>query len=423
METLRTNLKPYTPNTTSYMNSITRKSLAIALLWTALALPTHAALLQFTASIDAAQETTGSDSTATGTAVLIYDTADNTFDLTVTINDFSNTLIASHVHEGAPGVAGGVVTGLGDESLYTRDGNTLTGTFLNLTYGGDPATLLAGGAYLNYHTAAWAGGEIRGQLIPDPIKLTALIDASQETGTVTSDAYGAAQATYDPVTNEIDLLVFVYNFTNTLTNSHFHEAAVGVSGGVVTGLGAAAVYQQFGNTYTQQFDNLTYGGDPLALVSGGAYLNFHSDVYAPGEIRGQLWVSDGTSSSELKAVSSRGQVNTGEGVLITGFIITGTEPLRLAVTARGPVLTPFGVVDALADPVLAINDSNEVVLMANDNSSDGAYPALVTGAGISTTATEAATIMILPPGAYTSVMSGAGTSSGIGLAEAFKVAW
>jgi hypothetical protein len=215
----------------------------------------------------------------------------------------------------------------------------------------------------------------------------------------------------------------VYNFTNTLTNSHFHEAPVGVSGPVVTGLGAAAVYQQFGTTYTQQFLDLPYTGDPVTLVSGGAYLNFHSNVFAPGEIRGQLWVSDGSSSSELTAVSARGGVSPDEGALITGFIISGTEPLRVAVTARGPVLDQFGVVGFLADPFLGVNDANNVVLLSNDSSSAGAYPALVTGAGITTTGTEAAVILILPPGAYTSVMSGAGATSGIGLAEAFKAAW
>lgn len=405
------------------MNPTAHKFLASALLSAAVAFPSQAALLQFSASLDAAQETTGSTSIATGSAVLIYDTTDNTFDLTVSIVDFAATLANSHIHEAPVGVAGPVVVPFGDESLYTRDGNNLTGTFLNLPYTGDPATLLAGGAYLNYHTAAFPGGEIRGQLLPDLIKLTAIMDPSQETGTVTSDAYGAAQVTYDPVANQVDLLVFVYNFTNTLTDSHFHEAPVGVSGGVVTGLGAAAVYQQFGTTYTQQFNGLTYGGDPVALVSGGAYLNFHSNAFPPGEIRGQLWVSDGSSPSELTAVSARGGVTPDDGALITGFIISGTEPLRVVVTARGPVLEPFGVAGFLADPFLGVNDANNVVLLSNDSASDGAYPALVTGAGIATTTAEAAVVMILPPGAYTSVMSGAGATSGIGLAEAFKAAW
>src|SRR5690606_4146268 len=116
----------------------------------------NAGIVRFTATINAEQETTGSDSDATGTAILLYDVTNNTFDLVVTVDGFTNPLTLSHIHEAAPGEAGPPVVDFGaGEDSYTRDGDTLSGTFSGLEYTGDPATLLAGGAYLNYHSDDW----------------------------------------------------------------------------------------------------------------------------------------------------------------------------------------------------------------------------------------------------------------------------
>jgi len=99
---------------------------------------------------------------------MLYDVSANTFDLVVTVNNFPNTLTNSHIHEAAPGVSGGVVSPLGAEPLYTRTGNTLTASFFDVPYGGTKLTLLQNGAYVNFHSAAFPNGEIRGQLIAQP---------------------------------------------------------------------------------------------------------------------------------------------------------------------------------------------------------------------------------------------------------------
>jgi hypothetical protein len=52
----------------------------------------------------------------------------------------ANTLTASHIHEGAVGVAGPVVTNFGPEAVYTRTGNTLRATFRGVTHGGAQRT-------------------------------------------------------------------------------------------------------------------------------------------------------------------------------------------------------------------------------------------------------------------------------------------
>lgn len=406
------------------MKSLPRRLLAALTLGTLLSLATaHAGVIRFNATIDGAQD--GTNSASTGTAVLWYDATANTFDLTVTLLDFPNPLTNSHIHEGAPGVAGPVVVPFGAEADgYVRDGTTLTGTFLDIPYTGDVETLLTGGAYLNYHTAAFAAGEIRGRLLPEPVKLTALMDPSQETQVpaVVSDAYGAVQATYDPMTNMITTLVCLYNFTNTLTNSHIHEAAVGVSGLVTLGFGGAAVYTNSGTTYVQQFGPSDYPGSPVALLSEGAYVNAHSNIYGPGEIRGQLFVLNPSNAGRLVNVSARAHVGTGDDVLISGFFVQGGEPVRVLVTGRGPGLT--GVTGALADPMLAVHDADGNLLFTNDDVAGAPFQALITGfTAVTFQAPEAGVLLVLPPGGFTGIVSGEGDTMGVGLAEAFEVSW
>jgi hypothetical protein len=351
---------------------------------------------------------------------MMYDVSKNTYDLTVTLNGFSDPLTASHIHEQAPGTAGPVVSPLGDETAYTRTGNTLTATFRGLTYGGTPLTLLQNGSYVNFHTATYKNGEIRGQLIAQPVWLTAVATGSGA-GT-TSEAYGAALIAYDPGTNKISTRINLYNFTNALINSHYHEGAPGVNGPVVHPLGSDSVYTRTGNSYGAVFSDQTYGGDPVVLLTGGAYLNFHSDVNKNGEIRGQVTVSSGANAARLVNVSARGSVGTGEQVLITGFVISGTEPVRVLVTAKGGSLGALGVSSPLADPQLSLHDWSGREIVANDNFADGFSSGDIAGTGFAPMdAGEAALLLVLPPGIYTSVVSGAGDTTGVALAEVYEV--
>ena len=379
--------------------------------------------INFTASINAAQENPATGSAATGFADLEYNGEDNTFDLAITLNNFPNTITASHIHEGVAGVNGGAVNSLGDETVYTRSGDTLTLEVNDVPYSGDPAVLLAGGAYLNFHTAEFPSGEIRGQLIGETIKLYALMTPEQETASVTSDAYGAARINYNPSENKMEMLVFIYNFANTLTGSHIHAAAVGQDGGVVNSLGAAADYNNWGGTYSQYWDDVDFNGDPVALLSGGTYINVHSDVNAPGEIRGQIWMMDDEEEgpTRLVNVSSRGNVGLGDNAMITGFVVTGRAPMLVLSTGRGPVLTDFGVAGALADPQNTVF-ANGVALASNDNFGDDPYAQFISQQSFApTVAAEAAVFVLLPPGAYTNVVSGVGDTTGVALAESFEV--
>jgi hypothetical protein len=391
----------------------------------ALAAVTQAQIVTLRATLSAAQEVPATTSPATGTAIMLYDVNANTFDLVVTINNFANTATASHIHEGAIGVAGPVVTGLGGESVYTRSGNTLTTTFRGITHLGDKLKLLQGGAYYNIHSVQFPGGEIRGQLIAQPKRLYANFTSAQEQAafpalTITSNANGGAVMLYDPVANKVSLRLSLYNFPNTLTNSHYHEGAPGVSGAVVTGLGAGTVagYTNGGGGFYNGTFDIPYTGDPIKLLTGGAYLNFHSNVYSGGETRGQVLPSDESPGTRVINLSARGQVGTGNQVLIQGFSVLGPEPLRVLITAKGPSLANFGVTGALSDPTLALYDSaGRQIATNNDVGTVAAGSELASIPGVPSNALESALVVVLPPGNYSVVVGGNNGATGIALVE------
>ena len=84
------------------------------------------------------------------------------------------------------------------------------------------------------------------------------------------------------------------------------------------------------------------------------------------EFRGSGTVSVGPLST-LGNISTRAFVQTGDNVMIGGFIVQGTEPKRVIIRAIGPELTHYGVPNALADPTLELHDGTGALIASNDN--------------------------------------------------------
>jgi len=267
-----------------------RVRILVGIVVAACALPA-AAIAQtviFTAEIDASQEVGVSTSPATGEAVMKYDIETNTFDLDVRLKGFSELVRDSHIHQAVAGVNGPIVVGFGGEAIYERKGDRLRLRIEGREYGGDPAQLLTGGAYLNFHTATFPAGAVRGQLLPHSAEFIAHLTPDQEVADVQSRARGLAHVRYDFLEDTVDAEILIFNFKNTLRDSHIHQAPAGVNGPIVVGFGGATVYRRFGNSYFGCFDDLPFNGSVAELLGGNAYVNVHSDVYPGGEIRGQL---------------------------------------------------------------------------------------------------------------------------------------
>ncbi len=120
----------------------------------------------------------------------------------------------------------------------------------------------------------------------------------------------------------------------------------------------------------------------------------------------------------IQNISTRGRVNVGEGVLIGGTIVLGSNSQDVIVRAIGPSL-PLD--DTLADPVLELYDENGALLRSNDNwRSDQSAEIIATSLPPSDDA-EAAIVATLPPALYTAVVRGAGETAGVALVEIYAL--
>jgi hypothetical protein len=72
------------------------------------------------------------------------------------------------------------------------------------------------------------------------------------------------------------------------------------------------------------------------------------------------------SAAQLRNISGRAGVGTGDNVLITGFTLS-SGPSAIIVRALGPSLSAYGIAAPLMDPVLEVHDSTGAVITTNDN--------------------------------------------------------
>lgn len=139
--------------------------------------------------------------------------------------------------------------------------------------------------------------------------------------------------------------------------------------------------------------------------------------------RGPLLSFETPPRSALINVSTRLQVETGTGVAIAGFVLSGDAPKRCLVRALGPSLAAAGVNGALVDPQLELRDSAGQLVALNDAWGDDAAAAEVRAAGLAPgEAAEGALLRTLAPGAYTAIVRGAEGGTGVALVEVYDLA-
>jgi hypothetical protein len=121
-------------------------------------------------------------------------------------------------------------------------------------------------------------------------------------------------------------------------------------------------------------------------------------------------------------ISTRLRVETGNGVMIGGFIVYGGASKIVAVRGIGPSLNGLGISDALADPTLELRAANGTLLFQNDNwQDDPAQAAQLTSLGLAPqNPNESGLVATLQPGAYTAVLAGKSGGTGVGLVEIYE---
>jgi len=113
-------------------------------------------------------------------------------------------------------------------------------------------------------------------------------------------------------------------------------------------------------------------------------------------------------------------VQTGDNVLIGGFIIGGTVPKQVLIRAIGPSLANFGLSDSLQDPTVSLFHGSTQIA-ANDDwqsaSNFGQIPASLQP----TDPRESAILITLQPDAYTAIVAGKDATTCVGLVEVYDL--
>ena len=123
-----------------------------------LALPAFADKVSYKAELQGSQEVPPVPGGGSGSAELTYDTATKSLAWKVTFSGLSGPATAAHFHGPAePGKNAGVAVPIAGTASPMEGSATLTDA--------QAADLVGGKWYVNVHTAANKGGEIRGQVV------------------------------------------------------------------------------------------------------------------------------------------------------------------------------------------------------------------------------------------------------------------
>jgi kumamolisin len=176
----------------------------------------------------------------------------------------------------------------------------------------------------------------------------------------------------------------------------------------------------------------------LTLPPGGYTVEISGQGGTSGVGLAEVYELETAAPEVLVNISARCFVGTGSGVAISGFVVAGSQPVQLLVRAIGPALEGFGLTGTLAQPSIAVFDSNSTLIAsdtgwgnqpiagasnvaatfrrasAGDMASVGAF-------ALAANSADSAMVVTLLPGAYTAVVSGAGGGTGTGLAEVYEI--
>jgi len=313
----------------------------------------------FEATLSGAQEVPAVATAATGTATITLNAARTAISYVVRHTLAGAT--AAHIHGGAPGVNGGVVVPLASATSEISGTATVTSAQV--------ADLESGGLYVNVHSAAHPGGEIRGQILRRGEELFVTpLGGVQEVPRVATAATGTASVILNPATATIH-----YRMTTTLTptGAHIHRGIAGVAGPVVYPLAPLGANIDGTQAVTPT--------DVAELRGGRFYVNVHTAANAGGEIRGQLlapgaqlFVANLTGAQEVPPVVT---VSTGAAMVVLNYArdsVTATLSTTATATAahlhrasggvNGPVAVPLASADGFFSATSAVSPADAALI-------------------------------------------------------------
>ena len=229
----------------------------------------------FVAALDGNEEVPPVGTRASGFFALLLDHPFPGFATFVLTHNVRHATMA-HIHRGAPGVNGMVVVNLD----HTRSLTVGQAFFAPLV-----AELKRGHLYVNVHSRAHPGGEIRGQLLRlGEILFTTTMSGGQEVPPNASRGTGHIAVVLHATENSIRYEGSFAGLTAVTSDAHLHAGIPGVNGAVRVPLTIPLGVTSGAFSGTAPLTAETLG----ELLTGGIYANIHSTAFPGGEIRGQL---------------------------------------------------------------------------------------------------------------------------------------
>jgi hypothetical protein len=145
---------------------------------------------------------------------------------------------------------------------------------------------------------------------------------------------------------------------------------------------------------------------------------------------GRYCAQPGPAPTQLGNLSTRAFVQTGDNVVIGGFIVQGTEAKRVIIRAIGPELTQYGVPNVLANPTLELHNGTGALIASNNNWRTTIIGGIITANQVGDIQAsgyapgnelESAIIADLTPGNYTAIVRGVNNMTGVGLVEVYDL--
>lgn len=237
----------------------------------------------FTALLNGANERPN-PVTTTGEGFGLFSLDGNSLTFTITYRGLSGPASAAHIHGSAAATnSAGVLIDL--QAFHTGAFST-NGSFSGTLVLSDAhkALVLAGRTYVNIHTGANPGGEIRGHIAP--VLMEASLLGDYEPSAVKTPARGMGSFTL--VGNQLTFNITYRDLSGPASAAHFHASApLGNSAGVIINL-APFKGGPFGSSGSVSGTTTLSAAQLAAFFDGQAYVNFHTTANPGGEIRGQV---------------------------------------------------------------------------------------------------------------------------------------
>lgn len=330
---------------------------------------------------------------------------------------------------------------------------SLSGEFAFI-YEGGSWTNIGAGTNSNGSSRAFAingAGVVAGYVFTDSVQQHAFVggagsfvDLGTLSGGTNSSAYGINDSGVVVGASETAqaLHAFVYQSGSmqdlgTLVGGTVSEARAINSSGLIVGdatpagsIGGFSVACLFADGVVYDLNTLVASGqtggffnlDQAKAVNSNGWVAGFGTIAATGDTHAFLAIPLGAigSTSESQNISTRLNVQTGDNVLIGGFIITGTDAKKVILRALGPSLNGAGVTGALVDPTLELHYPDGSVV-TNDNWRDTQEAEIVASTIPPTNNLESAIVETLAPGAYTAIVRGKNGGTGVGLVEVYDL--